>query len=331
MIFIDGSYGEGGGQILRTAISLSAVIGKEVTVTNIRRSRPQPGLKTQHLTSIEAAALLCNAEVEGLFPGSTEIRFSPMEIKGLSTDIDIGTAGSIPLLIQSIMPAAVYSSGSIRLRIKGGTDVIWSPTIDYLENVTFKALSRMGYISHLKIISRGYYPRGGGLIELAIEPSKLQGYDFVREDGKVSGISHSSKLPGHVTERQAASAEEILNESGYECYIRTEVSQYVSTGSGITLWSGFKGAIALGEKGLPAEKVGAGAAEEMVACLRSDAAIDRHLADQLIPFMGLAGSGSFTTVALTDHTTTNIWVTEQFLDVRFGIKRENGIVRVYVR
>jgi RNA 3'-terminal phosphate cyclase (ATP) len=331
MIFIDGSHGEGGGQILRTAISLSAVVGEEVTVTNIRKARPQPGLKMQHLTSIEAAALLCNAKVEGLLPGSTEIRFSPLEIKGLSAEIDIGTAGSIPLLIQSIMPAAAYADGSIRLTIKGGTDVIWSPTIDYLENVTFKALSRMGYISHLKTISRGYYPRGGGLIELDIEPSELHGYDFAREDRDVSGISHSSRLPEHVTQRQAASAKEVLNKRGYECDIRTEVSQYVSTGSGITLWSGFKGAISIGKKGLPAEKVGAMAAEEMATCLQSDAAIDRHLADQLIPFMGLAGSGSFTTDALTDHTTTNIWVTEQFLDARFGIKKENGIIRVYVR
>ncbi len=331
MIVIDGSYGEGGGQILRTAVSLSAVIGEEVTVTNIRKARPQPGLKMQHLSSIEAAALLCDAGVEGLFPGSTEITFSPLEIKGLSTEIDIGTAGSIPLLIQSIMPAAAYSSGAVRLRIKGGTDVIWSPTIDYLENVTFKALSRMGYISQLKTISRGYYPRGGGLIELTIEPSRLRGHDFVREDREVSGISHSSRLPEHVAQREAASAKEILDEKGYGCDIRTEVSQYASTGSGITLWSGFKGAVSIGKKGLPAEKVGARAAEEMITCLESEAAVDQHLADQLIPYMGLAGSGSFTTVALSDHTTTNIWVTEQFLDVRFGIKRRDEVVEVYVQ
>ena len=331
MIVIDGSYGEGGGQILRTAVSLSAIIGEEVTVTNIRKARPQPGLKMQHLTSIKAAALLCDAKVEGLFPGSTEIRFFPLEIKGLSAEIDIGTAGSIPLLIQSIMPAAAYASGEVRLMLKGGTDVTWSPTIDYLENVTFKALARMGYSSHLKTISRGYYPRGGGLIGFEIKPSKLQGYDFLKEDGDVSGISHSSGLPEHVAQRQAASTKAILDEKGHECDILTEVSQYASTGSGINLWSGFKGAVSIGKKGLPAEKVGAKAAEEMIAYLESEAAVDQHLADQLIPYMGLAGSGSFTTVALSDHTTTNIWVTEQFLDVRFGIKRGNGVVEVYVR
>ena len=331
MIVIDGSYGEGGGQILRTAVSLSAVIGEEVIVTNIRKARPQPGLKMQHLTSIKAAALLCDAKVEGLFPGSTEIRFFPLEIKGLSAEIDIGTAGSIPLLIQSIMPVASYASGGVRLMLKGGTDVTWSPTIDYLENVTFKALARMGYISHLKTISRGYYPRGGGLIELEIEPSKLRGYDFHREDGDVSGISHSSGLPGHVVQRQAESAKAILDEKRHECDIFAEVSQYASTGSGINLWSGFKGAVSIGKKGLPAEKVGARAAEEMITYLESEAAVDQHLADQLIPYMGLAGSGSFTTVALSDHTTTNIWVTEQFLDVRFGIKRGDGFVEVYVQ
>lgn len=330
MIVIDGSYGEGGGQILRTAVSLSAVIGEEVTVTNIRKARPQPGLKAQHLTSIKTAALLCDANVEGLFPGSTELRFSPVEIRGLNAEIDIGTAGSIPLLIQCIMPAASHASGNISLRIKGGTDVIWSPSTDYLENVTFRALSRMGYKAHLKTISRGYYPRGGGLIELSIEPSRLRGYDFSTEDEKVSGISHSSRLPEHVAQRQASSAQELLSGKGYECDIETEIEQHVSTGSGINLWSGFKGAVSIGKKGLPAEKVGATAAEELLKSLESDAAVDQHLADQLIPFMGLAGSGSFTTVGLTEHTTTNIWVTEQFLDVRFSVKKRNGFVEVYV-
>ncbi|MDN5308619.1 MAG: 3-terminal phosphate cyclase [Methanolobus sp.] len=330
MIVIDGSYGEGGGQILRTAVSLSAVIKEEVTIRNIRKSRPQPGLKTQHLTSIKTAALMCDAQVEGLFPGSTEIRFSPVEIKGLNTEIDIGTAGSIPLLIQCIMPAAAHASGNVSLRIKGGTDVIWSPSTDYLENVTFKALSRMGYRAHLKTVFRGYYPRGGGLIELSIEPSRLTAYDYTREDRIVSGISHSSRLPEHVAQRQASSAQDILETEGYECKIGTEITQNVSTGSGINLCSGFKGAVSIGKKGLPAEKVGAMAAGEMLQDLRSDAAVDRHLADQLIPFMGLAGSGSLTTVGLTEHTSTNIWVTEQFLDVKFGMEKRNGSVEIHV-
>ncbi|MDW7731835.1 MAG: RNA 3'-terminal phosphate cyclase [Methanolobus sp.] len=331
MIVIDGSYGEGGGQILRTAVSLSAVVGEQVTIKNIRKNRPNPGLKPQHLKSIETAALICEAEVEGLYHGSTEILFSPLEIKGLDAIIDIGTAGSIPLLIQCIMPAAPFSSGNVKLRIRGGTDVAWSPSVDYLTNVTFKALSCMGYRSKLQTIARGYYPKGGGIVELTIEPANLTGYDFIREEDDISGISHASNLPEHVSRRQGASAEEVLKEKGFDCDILVENNEYFSTGSGINLWSGFSGSVSLGKKGLPAEKVGSRAAEEIAASLLSGAAVDSHLADQLIPFMGLAGGGSFTTTELTGHLRTNIWVTEQFLDVMFDVKEADGLVSVCVR
>lgn len=331
MIVIDGSYGEGGGQILRTAVSLSAVIGEKVAIKNIRKNRPNPGLKPQHLKSIETTALICEAEVEGLYPGSTEIVFSPLEIKGLDTIIDIGTAGSIPLLTQCIMPVAIASSASVRLSIRGGTDVAWSPSVDYLTNVTFKALSLMGYRARMETVARGYYPKGGGLVELTIEPVALTEYDFIREEEEISGISHASNLPEHVSRRQAASAENVLKEKGFDSDILVENDQYFSTGSGITLWSGFFGSVSLGKKGLPAEKVGYRAAEEIAAGLLSGAAVDSHLADQLIPFMGLAGGGSFTTNELTGHLRTNIWVTEQLLDVDFEVKEADGLVSVCVR
>ncbi|TGC07229.1 RNA 3'-terminal phosphate cyclase [Methanolobus halotolerans] len=331
MIKIDGSYGEGGGQILRTSVSLSAVAGEEVTIKNIRKNRPHPGLKPQHMRSIETAALICEAEVEGLYPGSTEIRFSPLEIRGTDATIDIGTAGSIPLLIQCIMPLASVSSGSIKLSIMGGTDVAWSPSVDYLENVTLGALSHMGYRAKLETIARGYYPKGGGIVELTIEPASLTGYDFLRRDEHIYGISHASNLPEHVAKRQAGSAEEILREKGFDCKILVDSSKYLSTGSGINLWSGFIGSVALGERGLPAEKVGSRAAEEIAASLLSGAAVDSHLADQLIPFMGIAGSGSFTTTELTGHLRTNIWVTEQFLDVKFDLKEADGLASVCIR
>ncbi|QLC49002.1 RNA 3'-terminal phosphate cyclase [Methanolobus zinderi] len=331
MIEIDGSFGEGGGQILRTAVSLAAVIGKDITIKNIRKNRPNPGLKPQHMKSIELAALISGAGVRGLHPGSTEICFSPVEIKGIDTTIDIGTAGSIPLLLQCIMPAACASDGNISLRIRGGTDVDWSPSVDYLKHVTLNALSEMGYRASIRTIARGYYPKGGGLVEVVIEPAGLKEYHYFREEENISGISHASNLPEHVARRQAESAKSLLREHGFECDILVEDNNYLSTGSGVNLWSGFIGSVSTGKRGLPAEKVGSRAAKQMAASLQSGAAVDIHLADQLIPFMGLAGGGSFTTTELSGHLKTNIWVTEQFLDVKFEVKETDGLIGVRVR
>lgn len=354
MIEIDGSYGEGGGQVVRTSVALSAVTGKEVKVTNIRKNRPNPGLKQQHLKALETAARICGARVSGLSPGSTELFFAPVEIKGGKYEIDIGTAGSITLLLQSLMPALPFAKEKVELMIKGGTDVAWSPTIDYLQHVTFRALEQLGYAGSVTLKKRGYYPRGGGEVSAVFEPCKLRGFHFRKEGenkrggenpieeetrkgeknqnhGKeVMGISHASNLPAHVPARQAEAAESILLEAGYGSRINVRSCELLSTGSGITLWSGYCGGSALGERGLPAEKVGRRAAEEIISELRTEASVDVHLADQLIPYMALAGNSSYIVREITLHAATNIWVTEQFLDVKFRIKERDGFFEVSV-
>ncbi|WP_319506103.1 RNA 3'-terminal phosphate cyclase [uncultured Methanolobus sp.] len=330
MIEIDGSYGEGGGQILRTAVALSAIIKEDVTIKNIRRNRQKEGLKPQHLKSIETIAMMCDADIKGLFPGSTLIYFSPSEIKGVKANISIGTAGSIPLLIQFIMPIAAYSPERTSLRIAGGTDVAWSPSIDYMKEVTLKALSKMGCRASIRLIERGYYPKGGGAVEIEIAPSRIKGVDFKGEKNEIYGISHCSNLPEHVAKRQADSAKKVLEENGMEAHISSKAENYLSTGSGITLWSGLIGSVNIGKKGLPSEKVGSQAAQMLLDELLSKEAVDTHLADQLIPYMGLAGSGSFTTRKLTPHCLTNIHVTEQFLDVHFKITKINGLTEISV-
>ncbi|WP_340819888.1 RNA 3'-terminal phosphate cyclase [Methanolobus sp. WCC4] len=325
MIEIDGSYGEGGGQILRTAVALSAIINEDVTIKDIRRNRPKEGLKPQHLKSIETAGLICNADIKGLFPGSTKIYFSPSEIEGFQKDIHIGTAGSIPLLMQTIMPIAAYSSGKTELRITGGTDVAWSPSVDYVKEVTLKALSEMGYKAGIETIGRGYYPKGGGTATIGIMPSVLKGHHFKEHNvpPQVSGVSHCSNLPEHVAKRQADSARSLLEENGIETDIKVETGKFLSTGSGITLWSDLTGSVSIGKRGLPAEKVGARAAQVLLEEILSPASVDIHLADQLIPYMGLAGKGSFTAREITQHCLTNIHVTEQMLDVKFSINKIN--------
>ncbi|MDG6244747.1 MAG: RNA 3'-terminal phosphate cyclase [Methanolobus sp.] len=328
MIEIDGSYGEGGGQILRTSIALSAIIKEEVHIRNIRSNRPHEGLKPQHVRSVETMALMCGADVRGLFAGSTEIYFSPSEIRGVDADIHIGTAGSISLLMQSIMPMAAYSSGRTKFSITGGTDVTWSPSIDYMKNVTLKALSKMGYKASIRLIERGYYPKGRGLAEIEIKPSRLKGSDLQKSKSATYGVSHSSNLPEHISQRQAFCAKRLLDKNGIEARIDTETKNLPSTGSGITLWSGLIGAASIGKKGLAAEKVGTQAAKMLLEDLLSGANVDIHLADQLIPYIGLAGRGSFMVRELTQHCLTNIHITEQLLDVRFSINKTEGFAEI---
>ena len=328
---LDGSYGEGGGQILRTAIALSAVTGIPVEIDNIRKNRPRPGISAQHMKAIESLASICNAEVHGCALHSTTLDFTPEKLQGGEYDIDIGTAGSIPLLLQCLMPAAIHATDDIKIRVMGGTDVSWSPSIDYLRYVTLSALSRMGYNCDITLIKRGYYPRGGGCVETVIRPSKLHAEDFDENMcDTITEISHCSNLPTHVAERQASSAKKILKDNGFDADISIEVNDYPSTGSGITLWCGNMGGIALGKRGVKAEKVGQNAAEAILSELNGGG-VDIYLADQLIPYIALAGGGSFTTRMVTPHTKTNIWVTEQFLDVKFRIdKMDDGLFRVWI-
>lgn len=321
---LDGSYGEGGGQILRTAVALSAVTGKPVEIHSIRKMRPKPGLAAQHVKAVEAVSSICDAEIEGCSLHSTYLSFKPAKIKGGTYNIDIGTAGSITLLLQCLMPAAMHAPSPVKLTITGGTDVAWSPPIDYLRYVTLGALSRMGYECALRLVRRGYYPRGGGCIEATINLSTLKKTSFDKNPCNiVEGISHSSGLPAHVAQRQATSAEKILREEGYISSISLEMKDETSTGSGITLWCGTAGGSTLGKPGLRAEKVGSTAAVSILRELKPGAGVDIYLADQLIPYLALARGGSFTTRSLTPHARTNMWVTEQFLDVKFKIEELN--------
>lgn len=342
MIRIDGSYGEGGGQIIRTAVALSAVTGTEVTISNIRSNRPKPGLKAQHMSAIRTAADMTGARISGLKFGSTELTFSPGDISGGHYNIDIGTAGSITLLLQCLIPVASAAQEPVSLDITGGTDVAWSPPIDYMAHVLLPVLASMGLKCNIRLQRRGYYPRGGGRVTAVIHPSALRALELDKEtDTKkedemekekepctVSGISHSSNLPPHVMQRQADAATAALEKAGYSSSIDTWAANSPSTGSGITLWCGHAGGSALGKRGLPAEKVGKAAAGEIITELGSWAAVDVHLADQLIPYMGLAGVGSFTVREVSGHTRTNIWVVEQFLGVEFRIEEKKDVFKI---
>jgi RNA 3'-terminal phosphate cyclase (ATP) len=328
MLQIDGSVGEGGGQIIRTAIALAAITGKEVEITNIRANRPKPGLAAQHLHAVKAVERLSRGETEGLALRSTHLIFTPGELRGFEGDIDIGTAGSITLLLQCLIPVALFADRETSVKITGGTDVNWSPPIDFYTQVFLPALKEIGCDINVDLKRRGYYPKGDGLVDVHVTPSeRLKGFAVPKPEhtSVIEGISHSSGLPAHVAERQANAANRSLKEAGYDTKIKTEIEERTkrTTGSGITLWCGYKSGSALGERGKRAEIVGEEAARNIITELESAATVDVHLADQLVPYIALADGKSVLKVReMTKHLETNIYITQQFLDVEFEIEQE---------
>jgi len=339
LIEIDGSYGEGGGQILRTSISLAALTMSPVRISKIRAGRPKPGLKRQHLSGIKLTGELVDAAIEGLEVGSTEVTFIPNQRQSGLFDIDIGTAGSISLILQAVLPPAVLAPKPITFQIRGGTDVKWSPPIDYLQNVFSPMVSQLGAIVEIEQKKRGHYPRGGGIVLCRVTPVKeLHSLDLVDfgELKTVAGISHCVRLPSHVAERQASSAKEVIRKKlDVEASIETESyskneDHHLSPGSGIVLWAEDRnrtriGADRLGERGERAEKVGERAAEYLVNAVSTGRAIDPHLADMIVPYLAVAkGESRIGISEVTSHLITNLWTIEQILGTSMNLEGTIG-------
>ncbi|MCS7122275.1 MAG: RNA 3'-terminal phosphate cyclase [Archaeoglobaceae archaeon] len=329
MLKIDGSFGEGGGQILRTAIALSCLTGKATEIYNIRANRPNPGLAAQHLKGIEVAKLVSDAEVEGLKIGSKRVVFKPRRLKGGNFKVDIGTAGSVTLILQTILLPSLFAEKESTFEIIGGTDVSWSPPVDYFRFVTLKALKELGAKVDLRLIKRGYYPKGGGKIFVKVEPSKLKGKEFEPIKESIKGLSHCQNLPRSVAERQAEAAKKFLENKKLNAEIEVEVSEGLSTGSGITVWSSYKGGSSLGEKGKRAETVGEEAAKNFLEEYLSDSVFDSYLADQVMTFAAVAsGSTSYTTSKVTLHQISNAFVINKFFENAVEIDEKRKLIVV---
>lgn len=341
MIEIDGSYGEGGGQILRTAVALSAVTSKPCKIINIRANRRNPGLQAQHLTALNAVGKLCNAEIRGNELGSTEVEFIPKEIKGGSLSLNVGTAGSTALVLQALMIPAIHCEKPLDISITGGTLNKWAPSIYYIQKITLPLFRKIGYNGEIILHKHGFYPKGGGLIEAKIQPSKIHAIQWIKS-GKlmeISGLCLASNdlQKSRVAERmQKVARQEIFREFQLSPKIKTEYVQSDSTGCGIDLLAVYEnsiiGANAIGEIGKKAEKVAAEALAELIESHNSNAFLDKHMADQIIPYMALGtmndGKESIVKVAeITEHARTNIWVVEKFLPVKFEIDEENKIIK----
>jgi len=328
MIEIDGSIGEGGGQILRTAIALSAILGEDIRIINIRKNRPNPGLKAQHLHAVKAVAKIANARVNGLKLGSQELIFKPQKISAGQFTIDVGTAGSISLVLQALLPVLVFANNESKIEIIGGTDTKWAPPIDYLRFVFKRYLEYMGVDVSMDIIKRGHYPKGGGRVVVKTKPvGKLKSIN-VTDQGtirNIKGISHAVKLPRHVAERQANEATKEIRKSlspdiNVEITIEHHINNmHLGPGSGIVLWTesdtlSVVGSDSLGERGKRAEKVGFEAAKQLINVIKKGAAIDFHMCDMLLPWLSLAnGESQLLAPDMTLHAQTNIEIIKLFL------------------
>lgn len=320
-LIIDGSLGEGGGQILRSAVALSALLLRPIRVVNIRAKRKNPGLQPQHIAAIKAVADIYQADTHWLDVGSSQIEFRPKEITGGKFRVDVGTAGAVTLILQALFIAACGAKNQIEMELTGGTNVPWSPPFEYVDWITLFILKRFGFRGTVRLIKKGFYPRGGGQVEARVSPSQLSRIKLTtRGDIKrIFGISYAEeRLRGsRVAERQREAALDFLESEfpHFESKIEVEYASSYSPGSGVVLVAETEftriGSSSLGERGKRAELVGEEAALSLTQEIASGAALDRHMADQIVPYLAVAG-GKATVSQVSQHTVTNLEVMRLF-------------------
>jgi len=327
VIHLDGSVGEGGGQILRTALGLSLVTGTPFTIDRIRAGREKPGLLRQHLTAVNAAAEIGKAEVRGAAIGSRALTFRPGPVTPGTYAFAVGSAGSATLVFQTVLPALLTASSPSSLSFEGGTHNAWAPPYEFLEKAFLPLLARMGARVSARLDRRGFYPAGGGRFTVRIEPApRLERLDLL-ERGKVRakrGTAIVSSLSPSIAQRELKVLERSLS-IDRTCLKSVEDKESAGPGNVVhveiesehvtDLFTGF------GEKKLSSEVVGRRLAEEVTAYLESGAPVGEHLADQLLIPLALAGGGSFVTMPLSPHSTTNMDVIAQFLPRKFRVDR----------
>lgn len=346
-VLIDGSFGEGGGQVLRTALTLATLTGRPLEMVRIRAGRRRPGLRPQHLTAVRAAAALCRAEVEGDALESQTLTFRPTRppMEG-DTRVDVreaaegGSAGSITLIAQTLLLPLSFAPGSSHLRLAGGTHVPWSPSFHYLERVFLPAVRRAGLDADVELKAWGWYPAGGGEFDLLVRPTSGLRAIAWRERGdlrQVTGVAAVTNLPSHIPQRMAQRAFKLLAAEGIRGQVVPLRKRGVGPGAGIWLVAEYEhgpaGFSALGEPGVAAERVAEEAVQRLLAHHRAgaQAAVDPHLADQLVLPLALAdGTSVYGTGEVTPHTTTGIDIVRRFLDARFEIEPCGGGALIHI-
>ena len=329
---IDGSHGEGGGQILRTALALSAIVGRPTEVVKIRARRKSAGLQAQHLTAVTALAQVAEAEVQGAELGSTSLTFRPRQIKGGDFVLDVGTAGATTLVFQTLVWPLAVGAARGQVVIRGGTHVPFSPPFHYLRDVFLPAAALLGLKAGMDLLRWGFYPRGAGGMRAEVHPvAQFKPIELLaRPEAKtVHGLSAVANLPKSIGDRQRDRAAKRLKAEGLTPKLETVDASGLGQGTFLFLVlpegpapAGFS---ALGERGKPAERIADDTVDQLLAFVRSGAAVEAHLADQLLIPMALArGRSAMTVERITDHLVTNAWVIEQFLPAKVAIEGRTG-------
>ncbi len=340
MIHVDGAQKSGSGTIVRFAIGLATLLGEELHLVNIRAKREKPGLRPQHLKAVEALRQICQGTLDGGEIGSKEIRFKPGgEVKSGHYEWDIGTAGSTTLLVMTLLPAALFSAGALSLKVCGGLFQDFAPSAYHMQYVLFPILNKMGITARLSIIRPGYVPRGGGIIEVEIEPvaGRIKPIRLARQGDitRIEGVALSSHLKQRsVSERMTEKCSEVLRSNGYSAQIEiVHDNSALQRGAALTIYAKTTagciiGADRAGKPGRTSEDIGRYVAGSLVEDWATGATVDRYLADQLIFYAALAdGVSQYRVPRLTEHVMTNLWLVESIL----GAKTEttNNVIRIH--
>jgi RNA 3'-terminal phosphate cyclase (ATP) len=322
MIEIDASMGEGGGQIVRTCLALAMCTGAPVTLHNVRARRGNPGLRAQHLAAVRAAAAICDARVSGATLGSRELSFVPGAVRPGRYEIDVGTAGSTMLVLQTVLPALSLRDAPSELVLRGGTHNPLAPTFEFIRDAYLPLIARLGMKARITLERHGFFPRGGGVVHASIEPlSRGAALELIERGPEHARAAEVllARLPQHIGERELGVLRERLALPADACTIRTVdahgagnvVHVRLDCAHITTLFAGF------GARGVPAETVAGHVASDVERYLAADVALDSHLADQLLLPLALTASGRFSTLQPSTHTQTNAQVIEQFLPVKY--------------
>lgn len=330
MIVLDGSQGEGGGQVLRTSLALSLATGTSFRLEKIRAGRRRPGLRPQHLASVRLATKIGDAEVEGAEKGSQRLTFAPRGVVPGDHEIDVGTAGSATLVIQTVLPPLLVADGPTSLEVTGGTYNPWAPPFDFLDRVYLPAIRLLGPQVEARLLRPGFAPAGGGRIRIEVEPAaRLERLDR-RERGAIRfrrAEALLANLPRHVAERELAVVGRRLGWPENELVV-TELAGVAGMGNALLLEIGFEHGTELffepGKQGLPAESVAGRAVAEAFAWLDADVPVGEHLADQLLLPLALGSGGVFRTLPLSSHAKTQIELIQRFLDVAVEVRDSHG-------
>ena len=343
MIHIDGSHGEGGGQILRTSLSLAAIAGQQIRIENIRAGRKKPGLAAQHLTAVRAVATICQAQLRGDKLGSMMLEFTPTcptQAGQYTFDVSEarvgGSAGTVSLVLQSILLPLALAKGDSQVKLRGGTWVPFSPPFPYIEQVYLPSVRKMGLQAQVRLNAWGWYPQGQGEVQLQVEGARtLNGINLLERGPlqQVRGLAVATELAAQIPQRMSEEAEKILREANLRVTVKAQRERGVAPGTGIFLTAEYKNSLAgfgaLGRVGLPAEKVAEIACEEFLDFHEKVAPVDVHLADQLLLPAALASSASQYRVAeISNHLTTNAWVIQQFGLAQITVDEVEKVVTV---